>query len=126
MRRLLVCAALLLSACGGDSTDEGVACTMELRPGIMVNVVDDATGAAASCGAQAVITAVGYSEIVENPAGPSCPESFALRGAAERPGTYTVTVSKPLYHDATLGPITVTAGVCHVNTVTVTARLIRL
>ena len=60
---------------------------------------------------------------VENPAMPGCPDSLALSAAHERPGTYTVTVSKPGYRDFTQSNIVVGADVCHVITVQITARL---
>ena len=119
----------MLGACGGDSVndpDQGIVCTTELRPAIMVNVLDEATGAPASCGAQALITASGYSETVQNPAGPGCVSTLLLSGAVERAGIYTVAVSKPGYRDAVLGPVAVLADICHVQTVTLTARLIAL
>jgi hypothetical protein len=46
-----------------------------------------------------------------------------LAAAFERPDTYAVTVSKAGYLDFAINDVVVTAGVCHVNTVTVEARL---
>jgi hypothetical protein len=127
MTRLFLPALLMLSACGGDSSVQDMpVCTADFRPGIVVTVLDDATGAAASCGARAVVTAPGYSVTVENPAMPGCPDSLALSAAHERPGTYTVTVSKPGYRDFTQSNIVVGADVCHVITAQVTARLVPL
>lgn len=128
MKRLVVSAAVLLGACGGDtSNEEPVLCTTELRPGITLTVLEDATGAPASCGAQALITASGYSEAVRHPPMiPNCADTLPLSGAHERPGVYNVTVSKPGFQDAALTNLVVAAGVCHVTTVTATVRLIRL
>jgi len=117
----LFCAALYLSGCGGDSADQGVACTLELRPGIAIEVLD-AAGAAASCGAQAVITASGYSETARNPSVP-CDDTLRLSGAFERAGTYNVTVSKPGFQPVVFSNVVVTADVCHVVTVNLTAQL---
>ena len=118
----LICATLFLAGCGGDSANERdqVVCTTELRPGITVTV-QDASGAPASCGAQAVITAAGYSETVQNPAGPGCVNSLVLSGAAERPGQYTVTVSKQGFPNVVFNNVAVSADVCHVITVPLTA-----
>jgi hypothetical protein len=88
----------------------------------MITVLD-AAGAPASCGAQALITASGYSETVQNPAAPGCVETLRLSGAAERPGTYSVTVSKPGFRDVVLSNLVVAAGVCHVTTVEQTVKL---
>ena len=128
LESLLVGAALSLFGCGGDSVTEmdQVVCTTELRPGIMISVLDNATGAAASCGAQALITGTGYSETVANPAVAGCSDTLLLSGAAERPGLYTVTVSKPGYRNAVFADVAVASDVCHVVTVTLTARLITL
>jgi hypothetical protein len=46
-----------------------------------------------------------------------------LMAAFERPGTYSVTVSKAGYLDFAINDVVVTAGVCHVNAVTVEARM---
>ena len=124
MSRLLI-AALFLSACGGGD-DERIVCTTEAVPAIRIEVLDSATGAPASCGARALITATGYSETVENPDGPSCMNTLPLSGAFERPDTYHVTVSKLGYQEATFGPLSVLANVCHVVTVPLTARLVPL
>ena len=119
---VLICTTLLLCACGGDSGNDrdGGACTLELRPGIVIEVLD-AMGAAASCGAQAVITEGQYSETVQNPSVP-CIETLLLSGAHERPGAYTVRVSKPGFADVVFADVAVTKGVCHVNTVALTAK----
>ena len=117
----LICATLLLSACGGDSTNDGVVCTLELRPGITIEVLD-ATAAAASCGAQAVITEGVYSETAQNTTIP-CVDTVRLMGAFERRGTYNVTVSKPGFQPAVFNNVVVTADVCHVVTVNLTAQL---
>jgi len=128
MRPLILGVALLVAACGGDTdSEQPIVCTTELRPGITLTVLEDATGAPASCGAQALITASGYSETVQHPSTmPGCADTVPLSGAYERPGVYNVTVSKPGFRDVTLGNLAVEAGVCHVNTVTATVRLIRL
>jgi hypothetical protein len=65
------CAVLLLAACllGTDvATGQTIVCTLELRPGIVLEVRDAGTGAAAAPGARAEVTEGLYSaplEIVE-------------------------------------------------------------
>ncbi len=114
-------ALLLVSACGGDS--EPIVCTASLEAGIRIHVTDSASGNPISCGARAMVTAGTYSEAVDNPSGPGCFDTAMLMAAFERPGTYAVTVSKAGYLDFAINDVVVTAGVCHVNTVTVEARL---
>lgn len=46
-----------------------------------------------------------------------------LMSAGERPGTYTVTVSKPGFRDWQRAGIVVTADECHVHPVELSARL---
>lgn len=114
---------------GGQNSGEGggssvpFACTAELRAGISIRVTDSASGNPISCGARAVVTAGTYSEAVDN-SGPGCSDSTRLLAAFERPDTYAITVSKAGYRDFTIQDVVVTrAPVCHVNTVTVEARL---
>ena len=116
-------ALLLVSACGGSSDSESVVCTASLEAGIQIQVTDSASGNPISCGARAVVTAGTYAEAVENPSSPGCLDAAMLPAAFERPGTYMVTVSKAGYLDFAINDVVVTAGVCHVNTVTVGARL---
>lgn len=117
-------AGLLLSACGENSSGVPGACTASVDPGLMIRVLDNASGSPISCGARAVVTASGYSEVVENSTIPSCSDTGPLLAAFERPGTYAITVSKMGYFDFAASNVTVTAGTCHVKTVTVEARLI--
>jgi len=117
-------APFLLAGCGVFE-DDGTSCTADHRAGILIYVVDNVTGNPVSCGAMATITADGYAEDVGNPfaGSPSCDDSIPLAGAGERPGTYTVTVARTGYYNQTTTGVVVTAGVCHVNTVTVEARM---
>lgn len=114
---------LLVSACGGSSDSEPVVCTASIEPGIRIQVTDSVSGNPISCGASALVTAGTYSEAVANPSGTGCFDTAMLMAAFERPGTYAVTVSKAGYLDFAVNDVVVTAGVCHVNTVTVEARL---
>jgi hypothetical protein len=116
-------ALLLVSSCGGSSDNEPVVCTASIEPGIRIQVTDSASGNPISCGASAVVTAGTYSERVDNPSGPDCFDTAMLVAVLERPGTYVVTVSKAGYLDFAVNDVVVTAGVCHVNTVTVEARM---
>jgi hypothetical protein len=48
---------------------------------------------------------------------------MGLMAAWERPGTYSISISKAGYLYLTINDVVVTTGVCHVNTVTVDAKL---
>ncbi len=126
LRRALVgaCTALLLLPGCGDS--EPLTCTLQLEPGIRIQVLDAATGAAISCGSRAVIAAEGYSEVVDNPrpGATSCDDTALLEGAHELPGTYSVTVSRTGYFDWTMSGVLVGSGACHVITVTLQANMV--
>ena len=117
---------LLVSACGGNSDSEPGSCTASVEPGILIQVTDSTSGNPISCGTHAVVTAGTYSESVDNPSGPACVDTAMLGAAHERADTYAITVSKPGYLDFTINDVVVTAGVCHVNTVTVQAPLISM
>jgi len=120
---------LLVSACGGSSDSEPepvpepAPCTPSFDPGILIRVTDSASGNPISCGAHAVVTAGTYSEVVDNPPSPGCSDATGLTAAFERPDTYVVTISKAGYLDFVINDVVVAAGVCHVKTVTVEARL---
>jgi hypothetical protein len=130
VRRFTLSLALGLSGCGGDSNDAatgpggGIVCTANLVPALSISVLDDATGMGTACGATAVVTEGPFSETVQTPAFPAC-DDFVLGAALERTGTYSVVVSKAGYQNFTASNIVVTANPCHVNTVTVTARMVR-
>lgn len=117
-------AMLFLPGCSEVVDDNPTVCTTEARAGIVISVVDSATGSPIACGAHAVITAPGFAEDVDNTPPLPCDDRSAIAGAYERPGTYSVTVSRQGYYDLTMNDIVVTAGVCHVNTASVEARMI--
>src|SRR4051812_30670402 len=118
---------LLTSGCGGG--DEGrealVVCTADVRAGISIRVFDAVTGNPAACGARATVTAPGFSETEQPIGGTACRDDFGIGAVYERPGTYSVVVSKAGYQDFHADNIVVgkTADGCHVITVAVDARL---
>ena len=117
MRSRVMSAILVLSSCSSPVTD--YACLDSAEPGVLVFVQDSLTGAVLVWDAEVILTDGAYSErlrIVDP--GP------ALRGAEERPGTYSVTVGHPGYLQWSTTGISVVSGVCHVITVKVTARLV--
>jgi hypothetical protein len=116
---LLIC----LTGCGSEETPEVPVCTASIEPAISIEVRDASTNAQISCGAQALIEKAGYQETIENPTGPNCYDGIMLQGAYERPGVYTVTVTKPGYSPWSIDNVIVTSNICHVNTVTLQAAM---
>jgi hypothetical protein len=114
-----------LSAC--QLTRDRV-CTAELVHGLAVTVVDSLTGEPP---ASALLIAREGSFI--DSVGPRSPYQpgideppvLVLTAAAERPGTYDLSVRAQGYRDWTRASVSVTADECHVFVTEVTARLQR-
>lgn len=104
----------LIGACATDQ----IVCTASFAYGISVQVQDSVSGAAAASGARLVLRDGAYVETVDQSLG-----GVSLSGAGERPGLYSVTVEKTGYHDWTRTNVRVTADECHVQGVSLTARL---
>jgi hypothetical protein len=117
-------ALVLLSSCGGGVAppEDGIACTANLVAGISIRIFDAPSGNPAACGARATVTAPGFSEVDQISVTP-CADSMPILAVFERPGTYSVVVSKTGYQDFTANNVVVTPGVCHVNTVSLDVRL---
>ena len=119
---------MVLSSCGGGDSPlppDEIVCTANVAAGISIRVFDAPTGNPAACGATATITAPGFSE-TDQPIGngtPACDDGQSILGVFERPGTYTVVVSKPGYQDFRADNVVVNRDVCHVITVRIDARL---
>lgn len=114
---LAACSALVLGCSAGNVTDD-LACTLEARAGITVDVRDAVTNALV--GQQSIIVAreAAFADTVNagNADGP-----YGL--VFERAGTYTLTVTRPGYQTWSQAGVQVAAGRCHVAGVVVTARL---
>lgn len=93
-------------------------CTDEVVPALKVVVVNAAT--AVSLGAGLTVTATDGTYIDQLD---YIPEVGEFRGADERTGTYTITVTGTGYQPYASQPITVTEDECHVITQTVNVRL---
>ena len=120
----LAVATVVLGACDLMNS-RNVICTDIFVSGLVVSVQDSLTGAPAASGAQLIAQDGAYADTASYP--PNRPDLDAqpLVSAGERPGAYTVRVSKPGFLDWVRGGIIVTADECHVRPVALTARLQR-
>lgn len=111
----LVTGIVVLGAC--NASESLTVCTREARPGIVLEVRDSLTGAPAASGALAIAQAAAFADTLRG-------TDLFLSGALERPGRYDVTVTKSGYRPWAAANVQVTQGLCHVETVTVQARLV--
>ncbi len=123
---VLALAGLLATACSSFGPDRQVACTMNIEPGLIVEITDAATGRALADSAQGtaqdgayVDTLRAYESHSQMPA-----DLFSRAGASERPGTYSVAVTRPGYQAWTTARVRVENGECHVKTVRLSAKLV--
>jgi len=108
-----------------DSSSRDVICTDNFVVGIAVTVQDSLTGAPAASGAMLIAREGAYADTAVVPPNAPNPDSRVLGAAGERPGTYTVTVSKNGYRtwERTGVVVTMDEYGCHVRTVELVARL---
>lgn len=107
-------------ACSGSTSP---VCTSDVRPGLAVYVKDPLTSAGVASGASLVVREGSYKDSIAAPSGRPDLDNSSLFAAAERIGTYEVSVTKPGYVAWAQSNVRVTANECHVNTVTLTALL---
>ena len=114
----------LPAALGCDGLATAPVCTAEARPALILHVTDAATGTPIAAGSTLLVRDGEFADSVTIP--DAAPNTAALvpPQAVERPGTYDLTVSRTGYATWTATDVAVTAGVCHVNTVTRTAALV--
>ena len=100
-----------------------IACTENLAYGLNLQVRDSVTGV--PTGRQATVVAQDgqYTETLQFLGALVATDSLSFFGAAERAGTYLITVTKAGYRAWTRSGVTVLADVCHVHGVTVEVRL---
>ncbi len=116
---------LLFAGCGEDTSEEGIVCTADIVPGLVVEVRDANTDAPLAENAIVVITTDNYSEtlVVYELEGPDISSAYSLAGAFERPGIYDIDLTLDGYSSWSRTDVEVTSGICHVGTVRFTARL---
>ncbi len=112
-RFLFVFIVTCILACSNDDdkTEDPVLCTEEARPGLEVTVKDASNNMVLIDDVEVVATDGEYTERLESFSG-----SDLFLGAYERPGTYTVIVTKSEYQVYTSTPIVVEEDMCHVIT----------
>lgn len=113
---LISALALSLAAC--DLFSPQPVCTAEAYAAIALEVRDSVTNAHVGGGSLIVASDGSYADTA------STSINRAIYGLAyERAGTYTVSVQKPGYQPWSRAGVQVTRGECHVNTVSLVARL---
>jgi fructose-1,6-bisphosphatase/inositol monophosphatase family enzyme len=109
----------MATALGACAENPPLACTEEARPGLSVTVRDSVTGAAVASGVEIVAHEGEYADTARA----SLLGSGVYALAYERAGVYDVTVSHPAYRAWARAAVRVTADECHVQTVSLLARL---
>lgn len=106
-----------------DDAARGFACTAEVRPGIVLEILDSVTNLPAAFGAVVVAKEAGYEDTLRMRGSIDSANAF-VAGAFERAGTYALTVNQAGYVPWSQGSVQVTRGPCHVNPVQMTAHLL--
>jgi hypothetical protein len=114
--------SILIAAVACSSASSPI-CTADVRPGLAVYVKNSLSGAGIASGASLVVREGTFKDSVAAPSSRPDLDNAPLFAAAERAGTYQVTVTKTGYAAWVQSNVRVTANECHVNTVTLTALL---
>jgi hypothetical protein len=121
---LVALAALAGAACFRKSVTEPVYCTAEARPAITLIVVDSVTNQPALFQNLWAVARDGtYKDSVAVSLGDVQKGNVTVSLAYERAGVYTVSAKADGYQLWSKSGVTVTGDVCHVTTVSLTARL---
>jgi hypothetical protein len=112
---------LVVSAAVACDWSTGIDCTLDIRPALRVEVQDSITSAPAGQGARIIAKDGVYADTVEVDG----PFDGPYRLADERSGIYTLTVEQEGYRLWSRSGIRVTDNECHVETVSIVARLQR-
>ena len=99
-----------------------LACTASVDPGLELRIYDAITGSPAACDAEVILRDGDYLETRRSDSA-TCGNGVVF-AAYERPGRYTVTVTKPGYQTWQRDDVVVEPGLCHVGLTTVRADLI--
>lgn len=127
-----LCCAGTLGACSGGNSqnplaDEGLVCTTDVRPGIVVEIRDGSSGAPIAETADGEAIDMDGTELELEPYSFNGDGEMTARATAyERPGRYRVNVRHNGYANWTAEDVTVEAGACHVTMTTLQADLEQL
>jgi hypothetical protein len=120
-------ALFLLPLLGSCGIVDPVVCTTDVTPAVEVQVFDARTGAPAAHGTLATAQDGSYTDTLEITGWRSTPAdsttAFLVTGAYERPGTYTVRISKPGYKPWERTRVHAREGECGVERVQLVASL---
>lgn len=120
-RALLVPTLLaLLSGCG---ILEGKDCTADVRPGIVVTIVEKETGLPVAEGARGVVRDGEFQDSLHAHQFDGESRMISRASAWERRGTYSVVVDHPDYELWVRDRVEVSDDECHVRTIQLTAEL---
>ncbi len=108
----LLCAPLFMATTCDSEAENEIICTTEVRRGLEIKAINSATGLPIPEGLTITATDGSYSETLTYIPG----LEYVYGGAEERPGNYTITISKPGFQTYVSGVVTVNSDVCHVIT----------
>lgn len=103
----------------------GLICTAEARAAVNLRIQDSASGAGIAAGTTVVLRDGAFVDSLSIPADRTDlnDQPLSTMNTYERAGRYDITVRRNGYATWTRSGVVVTAGECHVNAVTVVARL---
>lgn len=127
-RPMAICSGLAVLVAGSiacANSSDPIACTEEARSALAVLVYHGFTDVGIAEGATLVLRDGTFADSVTSPLGFSGSAAGPLitPNTYERAGTYAVTVRRAGYSQWDTVGVRVTEDVCHVNTLTLTARL---
>ena len=118
MRRLLLSLALMVAASSSLlACDLGMSCSTNYVFGVVVTVRDANSQVPLTTAIVTLVDGAWREALTAQPL------ETVYRGAGEREGTYTITVSAPGYRTSAPRTVTVTGDECHVQPVSITVDL---
>ncbi len=124
-RRVARTASLLFLATtvGCEAFTESPVCTREARASVVVLVKDAVSGLPIAEGSTLILRDGAFVDSISASAPYDDAAPLVTQNSWERAGTYTVTVRRPGYAEWVATGVSVVGGVCHVQTVGLTAQL---
>jgi hypothetical protein len=119
----MIAISIALVSTKGDQSRTMTPCTPSIEPAITVTVSDAQTKAPLEA---TVIVKDGQFQEELNLNGVTAAGNIIYGGAFERPGVYTITISKDAYETSILREVKVERGECHVMTRNISVTLERV